>query len=880
MKKLILLFMISLTITSVFAQPGAKEDGEMEQIEKRLEWFLQQRGLQNIVRPDLLRAAAVEDLRTSRNQVESLATSDWSEMGPSPMNMLSWQMGKVAGRVDAIAVVPGDSSTLYLGAAAGGLWKTTDGGNSWTSLFDDIGTLTIGSIYIEPGNTDHVWVGTGEHQAYCSKYFGLGLFKSEDAGQTFTAVNGSGSSALKLSFIAGVAVSRSNPQIVIAGGDGYCEGSSSYAGGLFVSTDGGTSWTRKISHNITEVVMHPTDNNTFYAAVVSSSSSDGVWKSTDSGATWVKTSTGLPASFSRLRLVNSLSSPETLYALIYPSGSGSSLYKTTNGGTNWSLQNSNACEGQCSYNQCLAIHPTNPATLIVGSIRFAKTTNSGSSLNYLTSGWGSFQKVHQDTHVLVYDPANGNRFWVGGDGGIWRTDDGGSNFVNLNSDLNITQFYDIAVDPVNPKNILGGAQDNSSSMTKGNKVWEVTIVTGDGFMNLVDPLNPDILYQTSYPSGGLPSLVRSSNGGTWWTWLSGSGLGSGEPWPWVTPLAISSNPAGDHTHVFIGSNRIYRSDNNGSNWTALSASALSGSSFAVIVPHLEGGKLELYAGSSNGIWKTDDALAATVSWDNITNNYSAGYVTDIAVTPNDHKWIFVTTGRFGTQNQLFRSGDQGASWTAVGSGIPNIPANTVAVDPLNVLRIFVGTDIGVYISEDRGETFVPMMNGMPLGNVVTDLEIDDSPHTLTAGTYGRGAWQADLQFDPLTVNAGMDQSTCRNDTISLTAAGNNGTPGYTWSWSITAGPDTSPGQFNHEDMQTTLFTPSLAGEYTIQIEINDSASQTATDVLTVVAGDKTVFAVEIQRRWPLPDTSSKDRNGNGRIDLIDMLIQDINPICL
>ena len=863
--------------------PDLKEDGEMEQIRERVNWFIEQRGLNQEIDPGKLRANAVEEMRVARYQREALQSNPWMEMGPSPMTMGSWQMGKVAGRVDAIEPVPGDSNTIYLGAAAGGVWKTTDGGVSWTSIFDDIGTLTIGSIYVESGHTDHVWVGTGEHMANCVSYFGLGLFKSEDGGQTFTAKNGSGGATLDLSYISGIAVHRTNPQIVMAGGNGYCSNGSMLTGGLFRSIDGGSTWTELMSHNITELVMHPTNDDIFYAAVAGSGSGDdGVWMTSNSGANWQKISSGLPSSFSRLRLVISLSQPSTLFALVYPSASGSALYRTVNSGTNWTLQNSNACEGQCSYNQCLAIHPTNPDRLIVGSVRFAETNNAGTSLTYLVSGWGSSQKVHQDTHVLEFDPDNGNRFWVGGDGGLWRTDDGGVNYANLNSDLNITQFYDIAVDPGDSQKVLGGAQDNSCSMTQGAKVWDLTVVSGDGFMNMIDPRTPQTVYQTSYPSQG-PSIARSYNGGVGgWTWLNGTGLSSGDPWPWVTPMAISGNPDGTATHLFVGSNRIYRSDNDGNSWTAMAGSSiLAGGYFRVVVTHIEKGKLEVYGGSSSGqIFKTDDALAGTVQWDNISSNYAASNVTDIAVTPGDHKWLFATSGHFGVNNQLYRSGDQGQSWQPVGDGIPNIPANTVAVDPLDSLRVFVGTDIGVYVSTDRGDTFVPMMNGMPLGNVISDLEIDDSPYTLTAGTYGRGAWQADISLAILAVEAGMDQSTCIAEPVALSAAGSNAVGTVAWSWTILSGPDSSLSQLSAPDQQATQFTPSVAGQYTLQVELTDSRPDPATDTLSVTVGDYDAFSLEMRELWATHVTTNHDRNGNDVVDIIDILIQTVTPICL
>ncbi|NJO56565.1 MAG: hypothetical protein HC834_09795, partial [Rhodospirillales bacterium] len=205
--------------------PGDRSRGEEEQIRQREEWFIAQRGLDQIDRPELLRAEALEEARVAMAAVEGdglvddglvdsgLVAGSWSVVGPSPMNMQSWVMGKVAGRVSALAVHPSDENVLYLGTASGGLWKTTNGGTGWSSIFDATGTQTIGSLAIDPNNANTVWVGTGEQRQSCSSYFGLGLFRSTDGGATFAARNGSGSTALDLSYVTAVAVQPGNVTI-------------------------------------------------------------------------------------------------------------------------------------------------------------------------------------------------------------------------------------------------------------------------------------------------------------------------------------------------------------------------------------------------------------------------------------------------------------------------------------------------------------------------------------------------------------------------------------------------------------------------------------------------------------------------------------------
>jgi hypothetical protein len=795
--------------------PGDKSRGEEEQIRLRQEWFILSRGLDKVRRPDLLRARAVGELREAqgadRLREQELAGETWTSLGPLTMTMMSWTMGRVSGRVAALAVDPANENVLYLGGATGGVWKTTNGGTSWTPVFDGAGTLSIGALALDPGNSSVVWVGTGEQGNSCTGYFGLGAFRSTDGGATFQARNGSGSTALQLSHFQSIAVQPGNGQTVLAAGTGFCTGSATpSAGGVFRTTDGGASWTKVLSGSAGDVVFDPGNPSIVYATVAGA----GVYKSTNGGATWSAPTRTIAG---RVRLAMAPSNSQVLYAY----GSSSGLFLSTNGGGSWTLQNASACEGQCSYNLCLDVHPTTPSRLLVGSIRFAVSTNSGASQTWLTSGWGSAQKVHQDTHVLRYSRSNGNRFWVGSDGGLWRTDDGGATFVNLNSNLNLTQFYDVHIDPNDPTRVFGGSQDNSSEARLGSQQWNVTVVTGDGFQNLVDPANTSRVYQTSYPSGGGPSIYRSTSGGSVgsFTRMSTTGI-TGGGFPWVTPLAVLPG------QIFTGGLDVFRTTTASTgSWTKISS---FGSSSSLVVIGTTPGSGVAYAGNSGGsIFRTSNILAAAPAWSNVTGNYPGGYVSDVAADPGNTNRVFVTRGAFGL-GKLYRSTSGGTTWTAVGSGLPNVPANAVAIDPLEPARVFVGTDVGVYESADGGDTFVPFSAGLPLGMVVTDLEIDDSPHVLVAGTYGRGAFRANLAAgtnQPPTaafasavnglVATFTDQSTDADGTVA------------SWLWNFGDGASST--------QQSPSRTYAAAGTYSVALTVtdDDGASGSTTRQVTV-----------------------------------------------
>jgi hypothetical protein len=219
-----------------------------------------------------------------------------------------------------------------------------------------------------------------------------------------------------------------------------------------------------------------------------------------------------------------------------------------------------------------------------------------------------------------------------------------------------------------------------------------------------------------------------------------------DPFPWVTPLVTGGD------YVFVGSNRVYRSatgdSGNAYSWTDISGSLTASNSQSISVLTTANdpidGSLRMYVGTANGkVWTTPDASLATPVWTEITQSYPGGNVSDIAADPTDVARVFVTRSVFADPH-LLRSVD-GRDWENVGVGLPGVPANSVAIDPLDANRIFVGTDIGAYQSTDGGDTFAPFMAGLPLGMVVTDLEITADPHTLVAGTYGRGAWKVVLQ---------------------------------------------------------------------------------------------------------------------------------------
>ena len=814
--------------TSMLAHANDDKKNEGWRIEQRQKWADDIRGLNKETNARSMRERAVNGLRLSSAQASMRATAageSWVEMGPSAMNMTGWSFGKVSGRNNAITPHPTDDNIVYFGAAAGGVWKTTNGGVSWTPIFDQVGTLPIGAITIDPNNANRVWVGTGDKNQGClGAYLGQGVSLSSDGGQSWTNMNGSGTTNMPLSIVNSVAISSTNSNQVLAGGFGACDASGQLSnGGVFRSANGGSSWTKVLSGKVEDIVFAP-GTNTAYASVQGT----GVYKTTDGGATWTNASSGISAATGRVRIAMAPSNPAILYAL-----NGSKLFKTTNGGTSWTSVNTAACEGQCTYNQAIAVNATDPNKILVGSIRFAVSTNGGTNLSYLTATWGTGQKVHQDTHVLVWSKNNPNRFWVGTDGGIWRSDDGGTNYINMNANLNVTQFYDVAVDFSNGDKMFGGAQDNSSSGRTNSTVWGLTYASGDGFMNAIDPSNPNVVLQTSYPSGGFPSIVRSTTGGgaNSFSSLSTSGITSSNNFPWVTPLATAG------TKVWTASDAVYVGTTSASSFSWSKLTGALGSAASVLTPKQSGSSYVLYVGTSGGkVFYSSNAGVANATLTDVTGNIAAGRISDIAVDPNNNLRVFATRSNF-TGTHLYRSTSGGNTWSAVGNGLPAVPAHTVAIDPLNTQRIFVGTDIGAYESNDGGDNFVPFNTGLPLGVIVQDLEISSSPHTMVAATYARGAWKVSLSGSnnvPPVANFSSTTNLLNVVFTSSSTDSDGSIASYSWNF----------GDTTTSNVQNPSKTYTAAGTYNVALTVTDDrgATNTMTKAVTVTAANQAPVA--------------------------------------
>ncbi len=763
------------------AEIADKRLGEEDRILARRDWFYSTRRAGTSSEQELrgLRLTAVQETRQALAAQRARwalgaepGQNVWVAMGPSPSNFGGWAFGTISGRIQALAA---DWSTgaLYAGAASGGVWKSTNDGLSWSSLFDSAGTLAVGAIEVDPNDPNVLWVGTGDNIFDCEGYFGIGLLRSGDGGATWELRNGSGAATLEdLSSFAGITVDPRDSQRIVAGGRNRgCSSGTSQPGGIYSSDDGGATWVKRLANTeIHEIARNPDLPDILWAAT-----RKGVFRSLDNGTTWVaQNATGLPhGNLGRTEIAIAPSDPSTVYALF--DVPGDQFWRTTNGGGSWSLMSSGACDGQCWYNMVIRVDALNPNIVYRGTIRIFRSLNGGSTWTPITNTWGTSQQVHQDTQSMLIRPTFPGRFYVGTDGGLWKTENGGSSFSNINGNLNVTQFYGIGVDANDPGRICGGAQDNSSLARDDSDVWDLQGATGDGFLCHMNPINTNYAYVSSYPSGGFPNVWRSTTGpfGSY-SGITGPGSGiiGGDRISWVTPYVL--DPTSPST-LYLGTHRVYRSNNHGSSWVQVGPPDLSGdgSSSLSVVEVNRAFPSHLFSGSYGGaVWRSANG---GTNWTDISAGLPQRAVNDVAGDPTNPDRAFAVVGGFNVPHVWEWSA--GAGWTSRDSGLPNVPANTVLM--LSATDLLVGTDTGIFRSGDGGLSFVPFMVGFPEGLVVTDLQYNPLQEVVTAGTYGRGAWQMDIGtlFQPILLPDSVVQPLVEVDGDADGAI----EPGETWS---------------------------------------------------------------------------------------------------
>jgi photosystem II stability/assembly factor-like uncharacterized protein len=768
-------------------QPSENEGSEeMSLLRGRAQWWYERHRGPNGAIPWNARGTALQQLAANTRSgllkvkragaaTDAIEGDVWVPIGPRPIVDGTFAY---AGRITALATVPGSPDVVYAGAAQGGVWKTTDGGTVWTPLTDGQDSLAVGAIAIDPSNANVVYVGTGEANQSCDSYYGIGLLKTTDGGTTWTNL---GASTFQNTSIAKIVVHPTVPTTLwVANGSGTA-GFVCYGGGgtfgVWKSTDGGTSWTQVlgsaqtgVNQAVHDLLRSPTDPNILYAAVDGS----GIWKTTNGGTSWVKLAGGLPTvNLGRLDIGIHPSLPSVLYVIAESTTNGSQLgtYKSTDSGATWTAlpipsgschyynfkdvcSYANGVLGQCWYDLVLEVQAGN--AVWAGGTALFKTTNGGTS-------WVDVcpQSVHVDQHAIAF--GSDGKVWIGNDGGVWASSNGGTNWVNKNGNLQITQFYPgAALDPSNFDRAMGGAQDNGTPRMNGSTAWDLTTF-GDGAACVIDATSPDT---TWYTSGQNLAIFKTIDGGvSYFSAVNGlldanTGVG-----PFIGQFRAC--PANSNV-LIAGSDNVWRTTDGAGVWASNSPDPLgSGAGIVTLAFAPSDPTCGTYAvGTTFGqVFRTTDAGA---SWQNVSGILPSRALNDVAFDPANANVLYAAVSGFGGPH-LYRTTDAlspSPSWLAIDAGIPDAPINAVLVDPESANVIYAGSDLGLFKSDDGGVSWSHQLNGIPKV-AIYDLVADAGTRAIVAFTHGRGAFRLNLVCTPPTfggVELASDGSECTTGT--------------------------------------------------------------------------------------------------------------------
>lgn len=762
-KTYILLILFFLPSFVIQAQQASIWDRFPEEIRstnpfRRFEWFYRQRALPNDTIP------LYKYVNERNREIQKIKNGEyreniipWVSVGPNGIQNPSWcsHWGVSSGRVRAVAIDPNDPLTVYIGAASGGIWKTTNGGEGWSDIGSDLESLVFGAIAIDPANPNVVYAGSGEIIAFLGRMpDGRGLFKSTDAGNTWTQItNGIGN----YTHFGDLVVDHNNSNTLLAAlGSGYFYSGNMPNEGIWKSTDGGDSWVRTLQvQDAFDIVFHPTIPNLVYAAIGGYNSSSGFYISTDEGDTWTQSNSGLQSPFTivRMQIDISISSPNILYGFIYDGQDNTpKAYKTTDGGYNWfQISTGTMLSGYANggwydqgyYDLCVAINPTNPDHVLLGNVELHETTNgSDFSVKRIPGGtniWGSV--VHVDYHKLVFAPSNPNYLYLGCDGGVYKSTDAGETFSSINNGISTIQFYKIASSPFNLSTMIGGAQDNWSSMTfdLGQTPWEA-VISGDGMDCFFDYEDSLIVYA----SAQFGYLTRSSDGGAhFYNFANINGA-------WITPYFLHPT---NHTTIYAANQNVLRSTDNGSSWETLAQNVTADLIYPMTQSQVNPDNLIL-AGS--GSWTTNPEIKISTdggfNWTDVTNNVPGEprYISSVVTHPSEANTMYIVRQGFGEGNKVYKTTDLGSTWINISGNLPDLPCIDLFVDPYNIdpfntNHLYIGNDIGVYKSIDGGNSWNYASEGMPfVPGTNFDYVRTGNIGKLRIGTYGRSAYETDL----------------------------------------------------------------------------------------------------------------------------------------
>jgi photosystem II stability/assembly factor-like uncharacterized protein len=671
---------------------------------------------------------------------------DAESLGPAPLTYF----GSSTGRVSAIVASPTDPNRYFAAGADAGVWRTTDGGESWEPLTDHMPTLAIGALALDPTNESIVYAGSGEANFANHSRYGLGLYKSVDGGDTWAVL---GADVFAGRCFSKIVIDPSNPQrlyasITRAGGFpelAAAKGHPMAEGplGVFRSLDGGERWTHLTNGiatlSATDIAINPQNPSVLYAAIgrIFGSPSNGVYKSTDGGDSWTKLGGGLPTSdVGRISVAVSPGMPDRVVALVTQestSNGGSaqieSIYRSDNAGASWTdLGNGISQASYGWYLSTISFRPTDPNTIIAGGLELGRSTNAGQN-------WSDITPPHVDLHAIAWDASG--RLLVGDDGGVHRSANLGSDWESLNTNLSSVQFYaGLSTSPTDDEFVIGGAQDNGSNRRDDDTTQWTTVQGGDGGWTQIDQASPNRLFVEFQGTGNIyvsNDFGDDFNG-------AGAGISVNDRNCFLPPYLIDPT---NSNRMLYATHRIYQSTNAGGFWSVISGDLTNGNGAIRTLAMAPSDPQVVYAATNDG--NVLVSFDGGNDWEIIRTGHPGWprVTRELVVDPTDPFVVYLAGAVFGV-DQVLRSTDAGRSWDVLDGDLPDVPVNVIGVDASGAIPVlYAGTDSGLYGSADEGDHWSKIEGGMPNAAVI-DLLVQPERERIVVGTQGRGAWEIKL----------------------------------------------------------------------------------------------------------------------------------------
>jgi photosystem II stability/assembly factor-like uncharacterized protein len=646
---------------------------------------------------------------------------NWTPLG-SGSTLQNWSNFEIGiGRVDVLKRDPFNSSTFYAGTPSGGLWKSTNSCVTWnTTGTDSLPTMGVSAIVFHPKEPDHLFIATGDRDANGTR--SIGLLESFDGGNTWDTT-GLTYQLYNYERIYDLLIHPTNPDTMYAG----------TFSGLFRSYDGANSWTLIHSEYAMDIEFKPDDPSTFFVVY------KDLWKSIDNGDNFVLISSGLPntALILKAQIAVTQADPDVVYYHCCNASPSSfhGIYRSADGGNNFTVgatspnmygydPNGNDNSGQTGYNMAIEVNPINASDVIIAGIRPWRSLDGGLTFSIMTDYTTGY--VHSDVHWLaIY----GNDIYCCSDGGISKTSNDGLSWTYMNNGLQITQYYRLGLSATKEYLMTGGAQDNGTSKLNGTE-WRF-IRGADGGQCRISPTDTN----TIWASTQWGSIAKSYNGG-----LTFANVINPETGDFMAPMVM--HPTDDDT-LYLGRRDVWRTYDAGNNWTQISFFSTD------YIEAMDVSDLNtdyIYVSSDDQTYMTADGGS---TWIDIKAGLPATFSpADFEISEDEPLTVWLGMENYYQGEKVYSSNDGGTNWTNISGNLPNTPVNCIVHEAGSPNRIYIGTDLGVFVRDSIMAGWQPFASGMPKVPV-NDLAIYYPTGKLRAATYGKGMWESNLYTEPL-----------------------------------------------------------------------------------------------------------------------------------